>query len=99
MRCRSALGEYQVYDEPIEVLERRYGFAPCTFRWHGHDFRVHTVEKGAGRPVAGLRPARLGFCLHCEEGLFEVHLRLVSNTWHLWSARWARGCPTVAGRA
>ena len=81
----------RVYDEPIDVRERRHGYIPQAFLWHGHCFRVHAVERCWTVLRRRQDHARLCFLLRCAEGTFEVQQDLGSNTWHLSRARWSDG--------
>lgn len=73
----------RTYNEPIEMRERRHGYFPRVFLWHGHEYRVHVVERCwtvTGRPRDVWR---LCFRVRCAEGTFEVYQDLAANTWHL----------------
>jgi hypothetical protein len=78
----------RVYNEPIEIKERRHAFCPQAFLWHGRCYRVHAVERCWTVMRRQRGRARLCFLLRCAEGIFEVHQDLASNTWHLSRARW-----------
>ena len=84
-----------VYNEPIDVTERRHNYFPLAFRWHGHCYRVHAVERCWTVQKLRRDAARLCFLVRCAEGKFEVYQNLATNTWHLHRAEWQ----TAAGRA
>jgi hypothetical protein len=76
------------HDEPIEMRQRRYGYFPRVFRWHGHSYRVHAVDRCWTAMTGRLGGARLCFCVQCVEGTFELYQDLAANTWHVRRARW-----------
>ncbi len=81
----------RVYDEPIEMKERRHGYIPQAFLWHGHRYCVHAVERcwtvlKRRRRNAG----RLCFLVHCAEGTFEIYQNIAANTWHLSRTQWRK---------
>jgi len=78
-------------DEPIEMRHRRHSYFPRVFRWHGHSYRVHAVERCWTITSAWHRHGRLFFCVQCAEGRFELYQDLAANTWHLRRARWNAG--------
>lgn len=78
----------RVYNEPIEIRERRHNFVPQAFLWHGRCYRVRAVERCWTVMRRQRHRARLCFLLRCDEGTFEVHQHLASNTWQLSKARW-----------
>jgi hypothetical protein len=81
----------RVNNEPIEIKERRYGFVPQSFLWHGRRYRVHAVERCWSVGKRRWDGGRLCFLLRCAEGTFEVHQNLATNTWHVTKARWHAG--------
>jgi len=78
----------RTYNEPIEIRERRHGYIPQAFLWHGRCYHVHAVERCW--TVLGRRRenGRLCFLVRCAEGVFEVYQNLTTNTWHLSKAEW-----------
>jgi hypothetical protein len=85
---------WRIYDEAIEMVERRHRYFPRVFRWRGRRYDVHTVEKSWSRLRRGWRPIeRHYFLVLCDEGKFEIYQDAQSNTWHL---RRARPCPSRA---
>jgi len=83
----------RVYNEPIEIKERRHGIFPQAFLWHGRCYRVHAVQRCWTVMRRQRGKARLCFLVNCAEGTFEVHQHLASNTWHLSTARWQNPRP------
>jgi len=79
---------FRVYNEPIEIKERRHGYIPQAFLWHGHCYRVHAVERCWTVLKRRQHKSRLCFSVRCAEGTFEVHQDLATNTWHLSRAQW-----------
>ena len=71
--------------EPIQIREKRYGYFPQRFRWHGRDYIVNRVERCwtvKGRRWGG-RVERLCFRVHCGERVYEVFQDVIGNTWHI----------------
>jgi hypothetical protein len=80
---------WKIYDEAIELVQRRFQYFPHVFRWRGHRYNVDAVERcwtvsrrGWRRPVQ-----RHFFRLRCIEGVFEIYQDVQTNTWHLRRAR------------
>jgi len=79
--------------EPIEMRERRHGYFPKAFVWHGQRYDVHAVERcwTISRRGRGGRVERHCFRVRCSfgsiqdrrEGTFEVYQDVRHNTWHL----------------
>jgi len=89
----------QAVDEPIEMKERRYGFSPKVFRWHGHCYRVDSVERCWTRAERRRRnEGHLCFLVRCAEGKFVVYQDLAANTWHLSRARCSEGNKALLSR-
>jgi len=79
----------QLRNEPIDMRERRYGYSPKVFRWRGHCYRVHTVERCWTLPNRRHRKGgRLYFLVRCTEGEFVVYQDLTAATWHVSDAKW-----------
>jgi len=79
---------FRTYDEPIDMQERRHGYFPRVFLWHGHSYRVHAVERCWTAMRRKADEGRLCFLVRCAEGTFEVYQDLAANTWHVASAQW-----------
>ena len=75
--------------EPIQVREKRFGYFPQRFRWHGRDYVVNRVERcwTIKRKRWGGRVERLCFRVHVHDGGYDVFQDLVGNTWHIQRAR------------
>ena len=79
--------------EPIDMRERRHGYFPKTFVWHGYRYDVYAVERcwTVSRRGRGGRVERHCFRVRCSfgpaqhrrEGTFEVYQDVRHNTWHL----------------
>ena len=79
---------WTIYDEAIEMVERRHECFPRVFRWQGHRYHVHTVAKCWSRLRRGWWPVeRHFFLVLCDEGRFEIYQDAQSNTWHLRRAK------------
>jgi len=74
-------------DEAIEMRERRHGYFPKGFMWHGHLYRVHAVERCWTDLSDRRADGRLCFRVRCAEGTFEVYQDISANTWHIAQAR------------
>jgi hypothetical protein len=74
----------QTHSEPIEMKERRYGYGPKVFRWRGHRYVVHHVDRCWTLPKRHRRNEGWRyFRVSCAEGKFVVYQDLEANTWHL----------------
>jgi len=73
------------YNEPIEIKDKRFGFFPQTFLWHGRRYHVQRVEQAwtVSRQKPRRRVERRCFRVHTAEGIFELYQDLIANTWHL----------------
>ena len=71
--------------ESIQMSERRFGYFPQRFRWHGRDYTVSRVERcwTVRTRRWGGRVERLCFRVHCGERIFDLYQDLLGNTWHL----------------
>ena len=65
--------------QAVEVQEKRYGYFPQVFRWHGKKYDVKKVEQCW---TSMLKP-QLCFRVRCEEGRFDLYQNVRDNTWHL----------------
>jgi uncharacterized protein DUF6504 len=56
-------------EEPIQVREKRFGYFPQRFHWHGREYVVNRVERcwTIKRKRWGGRVERLCFRVHCSE--------------------------------
>lgn len=72
--------------EAIEMVARRYGYLPASFRWRGQRFDVLAVEQCW--TVQGTRPRRL-FRVRCAAGSFRLEQAVGSDNWRVtaWPAR------------
>ncbi|OGO39051.1 MAG: hypothetical protein A2Z03_06280 [Chloroflexi bacterium RBG_16_56_8] len=66
--------------EAVEIQEKRFGYFPKVFRWHGKRYDVQAVERCW--TVANRAP-RLYFRVRCDEGMFDLYQDVRGNTWHL----------------
>ena len=66
--------------ESVEVQEKRFGYFPKTFRWHGKRYHVHAVERCW---TAIKRSPHLCFRVRCNEGTFDLYQNIRDNTWRL----------------
>lgn len=64
-------------NEPIAMLEKRFGYFPRVFLWHGHCYDVEAVER------CWTHPTRHYFRVRCAEGIFDLYQDVRINTWHL----------------
>ncbi len=66
--------------EAVEIQEKRFGYFPKVFRWHGKRYIVQAVERCW--TVANRAP-RLCFRVRCDEGTFDLYQDVRGNTWQL----------------
>ncbi len=80
---------WKVYDEAVEMVERRFQFFPRIFRWRGRHYEVDAVERcwTVSRPGWKRRVERHYFVVRCADGIFELFQDIKANTWHLRRAR------------
>jgi hypothetical protein len=66
--------------EAIEMLERRFGYFPKRFRWHGRIYEVLAVDRcwTSVRNKPGLC-----FRVQCHEGTFELSQDVRLNKWEV----------------
>jgi hypothetical protein len=76
---------WRIYDEAIDMLERRFHYFPRVFYWRGRRYDVEAVEQCW--TVARRQVERHFFRVRCAEGTFEVYQDVRANTWHLRRAR------------
>ena len=69
--------------EAVEIQEKRFGYFPKRFRWHGKvydvDRVVHCWTQMRGNP-------HLCFRVLCREGAFELFQDVRANTWEVTKA-------------
>ncbi len=70
--------------EAVEIQEKRFGYFPKVFRWHGKRYDVQAVERCW--TVANRAP-RLCFRVRCDEGMFDLYQDVRCNTWQLLPVR------------
>ena len=83
---------WKIYDETIEMVQKRFQYFPRAFRWRGRRYDVDAVEHSWTVIGSGWRrrAARHFFQVRCGEGTFELYQDLQSGAWHLRRARLAR---------
>ncbi len=64
-------------NEPVGMVEQRFGFFPQVFLWHGHRYQVEAVER------CWTRPRRHYFRVRCAEGVFDLYQDVSINAWYL----------------
>lgn len=64
----------------VEMLEKRFGYFPKTFRTGGRTYTVTHVERCWTVPG---RATRLYFRVRCAEGNFVLWQDVNANTWHV----------------
>jgi hypothetical protein len=80
---------WKIYDEPVEMVSRRFKHFPRVFRWRGQRLHVEAVERCwtvARRGRKG-RTERHFWQVQCAEGDFELFQDVGTGTWHLRRAR------------
>ena len=70
--------------EAVEIQEKRFGYFPKTFRWHGRRYDVQAIERCW---TAVKRSPHLCFRVRCSEGTFDLYQNVHDNTWHLVALR------------
>ncbi len=82
---------WKIYDEPIEMVQRRFQYFPRVFRWRGRRFRVEAVQRcwTVVRRGWRRRAERHYFHVRCTEGDFELYQDIKTATWHVRRARLA----------
>ena len=74
--------------EAIQIREKKFGYFPQRFRWHGREYVVSRVERcwTVKRRRWGGRVEQLCFRVHCGDGIYDVKQDLIGNTWTIQSA-------------
>ncbi len=66
--------------EAVEIQEKRFGYFPKRFLWHGQSYEVQAVERcwtsRRGTP-------RLCFRVKCAEGSFNLFQDVRLNSWEV----------------
>lgn len=80
---------WKIYDEAIEMQQRRFGYFPKVFCWRGHRHVVQSVERcwTVSRRRLTRVAARHFFRVDCTEGTFELYQDAATNTWHVRRAK------------
>lgn len=80
---------WQVHNDAVEVVERRFAFFPHIFRWRGRFYEVESVERcwTVLRRGWWRRKNRRYFRVQCAGGCFELYQDLGNGTWHLQRVR------------
>jgi hypothetical protein len=89
---------WKIFDEAIEMVERRHRYFPKVFRWRGQRFEVEAVDR-AWTTVRGRGKRRIErhlFQVRCRSGVFELYQDIPSNTWLLRRAKLAPAVGAVA---
>ena len=91
---------WKIYDEAVEMAQRRYRYFPRIFYWRGHRHEVEAVEGSWTVARAGWRGRveRHFFRVRCAQGDFELYQDLRAGTWHLRRARLAQTRAAVLKR-
>jgi hypothetical protein len=79
---------WRIFDEAVDVVDRRFEYFPDVFRWRGRRFRAESVERtwlSLGRLQR--RAARRFFLVRCQEGAFELFQDLETGDWGLRRAK------------
>jgi hypothetical protein len=93
---------WRIYDEAVDMVQRRFQYFPLVFHWRGRRYTVEAVEQSWTTSRRGGRRhvERRFFRVRCSEGSFELYQDLRAGTWHLRRARLAVvPRPVVARRA
>ena len=82
---------WKIYDEMVDMVQRRHRYFPRVFRWRGQRYRVESVERcwTVARRGWKRRIERHFFHVHCAGGEFELFQDVQAGTWHLRRARLA----------
>jgi hypothetical protein len=83
---------WKIYDEAVEMEQRRFQYFPRVFRWRGRRYEVETVERcwTVSRRGWKRRVERHFFQVRCSEGDFELYQDVRTGIWHLRRARMAK---------
>lgn len=80
---------WKIYDDAVDMVQRRLQYFPDVFRWQGRRYRVQSVSRCWTKCKRGWRDgsARHFFQVECAEGDFELYQDVKDGTWHLRRAR------------
>ncbi|MFN2186138.1 MAG: DUF6504 family protein [Anaerolineae bacterium] len=80
---------WKIYDDTIDMVQRRFQYFPDVFFWRGRRHRVQSVRRCWTTTQHGWKrsAARHYFDVECAEGEFEVYQDVKDGTWHLRRAR------------
>jgi hypothetical protein len=82
---------WKIYDETVEMVQRRFQYFPRVFHWRGRRYQVQMVERcwTVSRRGWKRRVERHFFQVRCSEGDFELYQEIRTGIWHLRRARMA----------
>ena len=80
---------WKIYDEPVEMVQRRFQYFPRLFRWRGQRFHVESIQRvwtvrARHWPRHG---GRHFFQVECTAGDFELFQDVQTGIWYLRRAR------------
>ena len=80
---------WKIYDDAVDMVQRRFQYFPDLFCWRGRRYRVQSVRRcwTTTRRNWQRRAARHCFHVECAEGDFELYQDVREGTWHLRRAR------------
>jgi hypothetical protein len=89
---------WKIYDEAVDMVQRRFQYFPRVFRWRGQRYQVDAVERCWTVVRRGWvrRAERHFFCVRCAEGEFELYQDIGTGLWHLRRARLGQARVPVA---
>jgi hypothetical protein len=76
--------------QAILMKEKRFGYFPQVFVWHGRAHRVVECKETRTVSRGGLfgRVERRYFRVRCADGTCELYQDLLNNTWHIQNSMW-----------
>ena len=80
---------WKIFDEAVEMIDRRFRYFPRVFRWRGHRYTVEAVERcwTVSRSGWKRRIERHYFLARCGEDAFELYQDVETGLWHLRRAK------------
>lgn len=80
---------WKIYDDAVDMVQRRFQYFPDVFQWRGRRYRVQSVRRCWTTCRHGWkgRAARHFWQVECYEGDFELYQEVQDGTWHLRRAR------------
>lgn len=80
---------WKIYDEAVEMVQRRYQYFPRVFRWRGQRHEVEAIQRcwTVSRRGWRGRVERHFFHVRCASGDFELYQDVRTGMWHLRRAR------------